>query len=492
MTARIDAKPTLHVTTAIPYVNAPPHLGFALELVLADAIARHARARGEDVLFSTGTDDNSLKNVRAAEEAGVPTRELIAANTARFRALDRVLDLSPDDFVQTSIDPRHRAAVAAAWAACAHAGDLERRPYRGWYCVGCEQFYEPGELAGDRCPEHDRPLELVDEENWFFRLSRWEPAVRELVESGRLRVEPPERAREVLALVRGGLRDVSVSRSASRARGWGLEVPGDPGQVVYVWFDALLNYVAAAGFPLDPARFARFWGAAGRRVHVIGKGITRFHAALWPALLLSAGLPLPTHLCVHGYLTVGGRKIGKSLGNAVDPEAIAARWGTDSLRYFLLRHVSAGQDADFDETRFARAYRAELANGLGNLVARTVALLARTGPVTAPAAAACLSGEALTARARALDAEIDACLAHFAPDGALRAVWRVVDAANKHLAETAPWSLAGAPRDASLYATVEALSAIGRALSPFLPATARAIARALASPGSRAPILFPK
>jgi methionyl-tRNA synthetase len=484
---------TLHVTTAIPYVNAPPHLGFALELVLADAIARHARARGVEVRFSSGTDDNSLKNVRAAEAAGVATRALVDANADRFRALGSVLDLSIDDFVRTSADPRHDAAVAALWRACARAGDLERRSYRGEYCVGCERFIDASELEDGLCPEHRTPPETVEEENWFFRLSRYERPIAEALESGRLRVHPPERAREALAFVRAGLRDVSVSRSQTRARGWGIPVPGDPTQVVHVWFDALAYYLASAGFADDPARLARLWAPGARRVHVIGKGILRFHAALWPALLLSAGLTLPSDLAVHGYLTVNGRKIGKSLGNALDPSVVAGAWGTDALRYFLLRHIGPTQDGDFDEARLARAYRAELADALGNLVARTAALAARCGPPRhEPGVDA--RGDALVACARALPARVDDAIARLSPDAALRAIWEVVGAANRHLNETAPWDAArtDAERSASVGAAVTALEILGAELGPFLPATARAIARRLADPSARLPVLFPK
>ena len=276
---------TLYVSTAIPYVNAPPHLGFALEMVLADALARHARAAGERVHFVSGTDENSLSNVRAAEAAGVPVRELVDANAARYRGLDRLLGASFDDFVRTSVDPRHFAAVHAIWNACARAGDLERRTYRGLYCVGCEQFYELDELDEGLCPEHRRAPEAVEENNWFFRLSRYERPIREALTSGRLRIEPRERAREVEQFLAGGPRDISVSRSRARARGWGIPVPGDPDQVVWVWLDALANYLATLGYPSDELQCRRFWTEADRRVHVVGKGIARFHAIVWPALL---------------------------------------------------------------------------------------------------------------------------------------------------------------------------------------------------------------
>ncbi|MFO0734597.1 MAG: methionine--tRNA ligase [Labilithrix sp.] len=470
------------ISTALPYVNAPPHLGFALEVVLADAIARHARARSKEVRFVSGTDDHSSKNVRAAERAGVSTRAYVDAAAGRYLALARVAGAAYDDFVRTSADPRHAAAVEALWEACRHAGDLEKRGYRGLYCAGCERFLEAGEV--EVCPEHGTKAEVVEEENWFFALSRYADRIRAALESGALRIHPPERANEVLRFLDTGLHDVSVSRPGGRTRGWGIPVPGDPDQTVYVWFDALASYVVSRDA----------WHGAERRIHVIGKGIARFHAVLWPALLLAAGLPLPTDLVVHGYVTVDGKKIGKSLGNAIDPGELAERFGTDALRYYLLRHVGAVNDADVSVERIATAYSSELADGLGNLLARTLGLVrARLGgerPTPEPGVDA--SSDALAARAEALQGEVDRALEGFAVDDALRAVFAVVAEANVHLARTAPWSADDGLRGASLGATCVALEAIARALGPLLPTTANRIAQALAAPAEPSPILFPK
>lgn len=492
--------PTIYLSTTIPYVNAPPHLGFALEVILADALARHARARGAEVHFTTGTDENSLKNVRAAEHAGTTTAALVDANAARYRDLERVVGASFDDFVRTSADPRHAAAVRALWTACAARGDLEKRRYRGLYCVGCEQFWEEPELVVGRCPDHDTVPEIVEEENWFFRLSRYGDRIREALRAGALVIHPRERSNEIERFLERGLRDVSVSRSRARARGWGLEVPEDPEQVVWVWFDALANYLATLGYPDDRERTERLWIRADRRVHVLGKGVARFHAVIWPAILLAAGLPLPTDLWVHGYVTVGGRKIGKSAGNAIDPAAIVSLHGTDALRYFLLRHVGPTNDADVDAQRIARAHDSELADGLGNLASRTLALVRRTlGGVVPSHAEPGLDpiGESLAARALDLERRVDEAFARLSPDEALRHVFEVVAAANKHLAETTPWALVSDPSAAARlraifhHATV-ALEAISRALGPLLPATADALSRALADPGAPSAVLFPK
>lgn len=300
---------TLYLSTSIPYVNAVPHLGFAQELVIADAMARHYRRRGFDVRFQTGSDENSLKNVRAAQDAGMPVSDWVAAHAEQFRSLRGTLDLSFDDFIRTSSEARHTVGVQALWERCMASGDLYRRHYRGLYCVGCEQFYEPGELVDGACPEHLAPLEMVEEENWFFRLSRYAEPLRTLIETDALRVQPAKRKREVLDFIDRGLRDFSVSRSRERAHGWGIPVPGDPDQVLYVWFDALGNYISALGYGSDDdKRFSRYWTRAARRIHVIGKGVVRFHAVYWPAMLLSAGAPLPTEIRIHDVPDCGGHQ----------------------------------------------------------------------------------------------------------------------------------------------------------------------------------------
>ncbi|MGL5866031.1 MAG: methionine--tRNA ligase [Dermatophilaceae bacterium] len=277
-----------YITTAIPYVNSTPHLGFAMELVEADVMARHWRHRGHDVRFLTGTDDNSLKNAIAAEAEGIPTGELVERNAQAFHDLRGPLQISVDDFIRTSADPRHQAGVERLWRASRDAGDLYRTHYTGLYCVGCEQFYAEAELVDRLCPEHATAPQSVSEENWFFRLSAYQDRLRELIESGQLRIEPPSRRNEVLGFIRQGLQDFSISRSTERARGWGIEVPDDPGQVVYVWWDALGNYITALDYGTDGENYHAWWENSDTRTHVIGKGIVRFHAVYWPAMLMSA------------------------------------------------------------------------------------------------------------------------------------------------------------------------------------------------------------
>jgi methionyl-tRNA synthetase len=488
-----------YITTAIPYVNGDPHLGHALEHVQADVLARHRRLRGDRVRFLRGTDDNALKNVDAAAAVGLPVATFVAEKAERFAELARPLELSNDDFIRTSSDRRHRPGVERLWRACADAGDLYQREYQGLYCSGCEAFLVPDDLADGRCREHGDAPEAIAERNWFFRLSRHQDALGKLIESGRLRIEPAHRRNEVLAFVRNGLADFSVSRAHERARGWGIPVPGDPSQVVYVWFDALANYVSALDYAGGGDAYRRWWRESDERLHVIGKGIVRFHAIYWPAILLSAGEPLPTTIFVHDYLTVRGQKLSKTLGNAVEPESLVERYGADAVRWWFLRDVPRSGDADFrEELLVARAN--ELADGLGNLISRTIALVSRSRPHGVRRAA---GTDALAFRCAALASAIDDALAVCDLRAAAAALWDVVVEANRFVSATRPWELAKAARggdtaaaerlDAVLGTLVEACDTIGTELGPFLPLAAERVARALDERDlNRARTLFPK
>ena len=453
MSTEVPVSERIYLSTTIPYVNARPHLGHALELVQADVLARHHRQRGDQVRFQTGTDDNSLKQVLAAQAEGVPVTDLVSRYAAEFEALREPLQLSFDDFIRTGSDPRHRPAAERLWRACAQRADLYRRPYEGLYCVGCEQFYRLAELAAGRCPEHGTEPELVAEENWFFRLSRYSGQLHELISSGRLRVEPGARRNEVLSFIAAGLEDFSISRSRERAHGWGIPVPGDPGQVIYVWWDALCNYISSLGYGTGGEGYPRWWRGSSRRVHVVGKGVLRFHAVYWPAMLLSAGEPLPTDVLVHDYLTAGGRKISKSGGATPDPVALARRFGTDAVRWWLLREVPRVGDADFTDERLTGRANTDLAGGLGNLVSRTVAMVHKYRDGTAPGGHGPLPADpaARPLRAACLDApgQVRAALDGHDFRAATAAVWRIVDEANRFIELTQPWLLARAERSAA-------------------------------------------
>jgi methionyl-tRNA synthetase len=505
--------PRTYITTTIPYVNARPHIGFALELVQADVLARFRRERGDTVRFQAGTDDNSLKNVLAAEAAGTPVREFVDRNAEAFLALGDALSLSVDDVIRTSRDPRHRPGVERFWRACAEAGDLYRHRYEGLYCTGCEQFYAAAELSDGRCPEHDTVPQPVAEENWFFRLSRYAGPLREAITTGRLRIEPAGRRNEVLAFIDRGLEDFSVSRPAERAGGWGIAVPGDPDQVIYVWFDALCNYVTALGYGTGDDGYRQWWtqdDPRGRRIHLVGKGVLRFHAVYWPAMLLSGRQPLPSDIFVHDYLTAGGRRISKSAGPVVsEPAALAAEYGADAVRWWLLREVPRVGDADFTVERLIARADDELANGLGNLVNRVVAMIHRYrdghlpdrpgtpglavgGPSGGPSSGPSGGAGDLDEACRQVAGLVDGALERFDFRQATAAVWAIADEANRFVNRVRPWDLAKAERDgdaragelldAVLRTLIGACQALGRELSPFLPDAAVRIA-AQCTPG---------
>jgi methionyl-tRNA synthetase len=476
-----------YVTTSIPYVNGEPHIGFALEAVQADVLARFARQRGDEVRSLSGTDENALTNVQAAEREGISTAALVERNAARFAALRGPLALSWDDFIRTSRDPRLVPGAQKLWRACVAAGDVYKRHYTGLYCVRCERFYRPDELIDGRCPIHGIVPEQVDEENYFFRLSRYESRLHELIASDALRVQPEHRKAEVLAFIGQGLADFSISRAAARGRGWGVPVPDDPAQVMYVWVDALSNYISALDYATDGPLFQRFWLENPRRVHVIGKDILRFHAVDWPALLLSAGLPVPTMIDVHEFLTLNGERISKSRGNTVDPVALASSYGADALRYWLLREMPRTSDGDFTVARLVERYERDLANDLGNLVNRVVSMVGRYrgGRVPAPAGLS-PSSEGLRWVADDLPAIVADTLDRFDFRAALEAIWLLVGAANRAVDERKPWELARAARagdgdadralDAVLAELAEAVRLLAWHLTPFIPDGAAAIA----------------
>jgi len=482
---------TYYVSTSIPYVNAAPHLGHALEYVQADTFARYRRLVGADTYFLTGTDENSLKNVLAAEREGVPVRDLVERYSRSFRQLTEALGVANDDFIRTSADARHLDGVRKFWDACRRSGDIYQRSYRGLYCVGCEQYYTPEELVDGRCPEHLTEPQLVEEENYFFRLSRYADRLASLIDSGELRIIPESRRNEARSFLAGGLADLSISRSSARAHGWGIPVPDDASQVIYVWFDALTNYITALGYADDSEQYRRYWRDNPRRVHAIGKGILRFHAIYWPAMLLSAGEPLPTDIFVHGYLTVDGQKISKSLGNAIDPIALVQRYGVDPVRYWLLRDVPPTGDVDYTDQRLEQRYTADLANGLGNLLHRSVSMLHRYRQgIVPPTGVSSAVDHDLATLAAGLAERIAVALGEeYDPQSALSAIWELVNRVNRYVQETTPWTLAQAERTGDLVARdrldtvlshlIESLRVIAEALRPFLPETAERIARQL-------------
>lgn len=463
-----------YITTAIPFVNAKPHIGFALEIVQTDALARYQRLFGRDVRFLTGSDENSLKNVQTAEAEGIPIAELVARNAHFFADMKRYLDLSNDDFIRTSSEERHRTGAQKLWRACVQRGDIYQKRYRGLYCVGCEQYYTPDELVDGKCPEHDTAPEMVEEENYFFKLSKYQQQLEDLIESDTYKIIPKTKKNEVLSFIRNGLQDLCFSRSMERAHGWGIKVPDDPTQVVWVWFDALSNYISALGYADDSELYKKYWVNCPERTHVVGKGIIRFHAVYWPAMLISAGVPLPHRLLVHGYVTIGGQKISKSLGNIIDPESLAGSYGTDQVRYFLLREISTSGDGDFTDERLAGRINSDLANDYGNLASRVFKMIeSYCGGVVREPKKLRNDDEELKSLALGLGDRVREAVAGFDLNTALAAVMDAVKATNRYVESNAPWRLHKENNqeriDTVLNTAAEALRICSVLLSPAMP-----------------------
>jgi methionyl-tRNA synthetase len=466
------------LTTAIDYVNSRPHLGTAYEKITADVIARFRRLTGTPTRFLMGNDEHSQNVYRRARELGLEPLAYCDQMEREFRDVWGRLDVSFDDFIRTS-EPRHRAGVTRMVERIAAAGDLYGGFYEGYYCVSCEAFKPEKDLVDGVCAVHGTPPEWIREKNHFFRLSKYrEPLLRHLGEHPEF-VEPEIRRNEILRLLEGGLDDISISRAG---QSWGIPLLHDPSSVVYVWFDALINYISAVGYGADDALFERWWPAD---LHVIGKDITRFHCVVWPAMLMSAGLALPRQIFGHGFVQFKGQKLSKSLGTAVDPLQAAQRFGPDPLRLYLVKEIPYGQDGDFSWERFEERYNVDLANNLGNLVNRVAVMVDkyRRGRV----AAASDSGGPLPSIAEQVTRRYRDAMEHYSLHLAAGALFDLVDATNEYIASTEPWTLARSPQgnerlDQVLAETVEALRIAGILLLPIMP---RSAAEILARMGER-------
>ncbi len=475
-----------YLTTAIDYVNSSPHLGTAYEKIAADCLVRAHRRLGCDVRFVMGNDEHSTNVEKAAKAAGLTPREYTDRMEGVFRDAWERLDISYDDFIRTS-EPRHHAAVREIVRRVREAGWLRKDKYSGWYCEGCEAFYTEKDLVDGLCPNHRTKPRWVEEENWFFALSRFQGPLLEHIRANPGFIRPPARRNEIVSFLESGLSDISVSRAGVT---WGIAFPDDPDHVVYVWFDALTNYLSATGFGTDDAASARWWPAD---VHVVGKDITRFHCVIWPAMLMAAGLPLPRTVFGHGFIYHSGEKMSKSLGNIVNPLEVVARTGPDALRYFLLREISFGKDGDFTWDGFITRTNADLANDLGNLLKRTTEMTLKflDGRIAAGRdAGPDRTGLAAVAAVAARD--VEAAYRDLDPTAALEAAWQLVRAANRAVQETKPWELAKDPARADELAGVlseilEAIRIAGELLEPAIPRKARRLRERLGLPGDPAP-----
>lgn len=460
----------VYITTAIPYVNGEPHAGHALEFIQADAFARYWRGRlgHTHVHLQTGSDENSLKNVQAAEKAGEDVATFVERHAAKFQELIPLMNLSFDDFIRTR-EERHIKGAQKLWSAC-KPEDIYKKPYKGLYCVGCEIFYTEAECPDGICPIHKTELEMIEEENYFFRLSAYQERLEELIEKDELKIMPKERKNEVLSFIRQGLQDFSISRSQERAKHWGIPVPGDEAQVMYVWFDALSNYINAIGYADDAPEFERFWGEGARKTHIIGKDITRFHAIYWPAMLLSAGILLPTEIYVHGFFTVEGEKMSKSLGNVTHPRELVDRYGNDALRYFMLREIPYNADGDLSKARLDERH-SELANRLGNLVGRVAAM-----------ANSYFEGKLDRVEMKWHDREekLDTAMNELRFKAYIDEVFEVVDHANEIIDHEEPFKLVKVDPDRAkkiLSELAEMIRFCGRRLAPIIPEASAEILR---------------
>lgn len=470
-----------YLTTAIAYVNAAPHLGHALEFAQADVIARYQRLHRKETALVTGADENSLKNVHAAERAGMSTPALCERNAGIFKGMAEAIGLTYTNFSRTSDQEIHWPGVRKLWGLCEKSGDIYKKKYRGLYCVGCESFYEESELVEGLCPEHRIAPEMVEEENYFFRLSRYQDKLEKLIESGELEVHPESRRNEVLSFIRSGLKDFSISRSVARAKGWGVPVPGDETQMMYVWFDALSTYLTGIGYGQDDETFRRFWPADA---HVIGKGILRFHAVYWPAMLLSAGLPLPKSVFVHGYITVEGQKMSKTLGNIIDPFYLIERYGRDPLRYALLSEVPTFSDGDFSERMLIEKNNNELLANLGNLVNRTMVFLERNFGGKVPVAGDLTEDDRrFLGKQKELISQITKEMESFGiREGINLIMGHFCKNANRYFQETKPWELVKSDRARAgtvLGILASQVKDAGILVEPYLPDTSEAIFRQL-------------
>lgn len=448
------------VATSIPYVNGEPHIGFGMELIQADVLARAARGRGEQVMFSTGSDEHGGKVADKAKELGLETKAYTDKMSQSFRDLGKLLNVSNDRFIRTT-DAAHEQRAQIIWQKLAQ--DIYKNKYVGWYCQGCEAFVTEATAKENNglCPIHKTSYQKLEEENYFFRLSKYAPAVQAAIEKDELRIVPETRKREIMQVFKEGLSDISISRPKDKIS-WGVPVPGDETQVMYVWFEALMNYITVLGYP-EHQDFATFWPA---NVQVIGKDILRFHAGIWPGVLLGLGLPLPQMLYVHGFITVDDQKISKSLGNVIHPKEIVEKYGADAFRYYFLRHIPAYEDGDFSWTKLEAAYNNELANELGNAVQRTAAMITKyqEGIIgTMP-------------DAEHDTASYDEALALCKFDRALDSIWDRVRGLNQYIDQQKPWMIAknNEPEHLQEVLAYQAacLLAIAGLLEPFMPETA--------------------
>lgn len=468
-----------YITTTLPYVNAQPHIGFALEIVQADALARYQRQNGADVFFNTGTDEHGLKIYRQAEALKIDTQKYCDANAAQFDRLKKALNLSYNNFIRTT-DEHHLLAAQEFWRRCDKNGDIYKKNYKVKYCVGCELEKSESELVADKCPLHpDLKIEIIEEENYFFRYAKYQKKLLALYQKNSDFVVPSFRLNEIAKFTERGLEDFSVSRLKEKMP-WGVSVPSDDEHVMYVWFDALVNYISALGWPDNPAKFNAWWPA----VQIAGKDNLRQQSSMWQAMLFSAGITPSKQILIHGFINSHGQKMSKSLGNVVDPFALVDQYGTDALRYYLLGEIKPFEDGDFTMEKFIEKYNADLANGLGNLVARVTNLVEKNN----------LIFKSKTGRDKILKKTFDQKMAAYKFDEALRVLWDKLHACDEIITRSEPWKIKD---DVQLKKILEPITTdilnVAELLTPFMPDSAnKIIANLTAQKIKKNESLFPR
>ncbi|MEI7424600.1 MAG: methionine--tRNA ligase [Candidatus Staskawiczbacteria bacterium] len=470
-------KNKFYITTSIPYTNAPPHIGFALEIIQADVLARYHKNMGDDVFFLTGTDEHGIKTLRIAREAGKDPKVFADEISQKFRDLTNILNISNDDFIRTTDEIRHKPAVEKLWRALDKAGDIYKKKYKGYYCPGCEAFKTDKEIVDCKCPIHLKELEIIEEENYFFRLSKYNKKIEEAIESGEIKIVPEGKKNETLSMLKQGMEDVSFSRTKDKY--WGFEVPGDSEQVMYVWCDALPNYISAIGYENDEKKFKKYWPA---NVHCLGKDIMKFHTIFWPAMLMSANIALPKSIFVHGFINVAGQKMSKSLGNVIDPFELVKKYGADAVRYYLLRELTPTEDGDFTYEKFEQRYNSDLAGGIGNLVARTLGIYSKIDGFKEKKPSNKIKGKITESLGIYKSAIND-----FKFNDALFVIWDVIAFCDKYINEFELWKSKDEQVISDLFF---AIKEIGILLEPFLPETAEKIKKAVETKVSEN--LFPR
>lgn len=465
-----------YITTAIPYVNGKPHIGHALEYFQADTVRNYQKLLGKATLLLSGADENALKNVQAAEKEGTPIQDFLDKNSEVFRSAFEKLGVKIDVFERGSDSLSHFPGVQKLWNLCLENGDIYKKEYTGLYCVGCESFKTETDLIDGKCPDHLTVPEKITEENYFFKLSNYQKILLEKIESNEIKIIPENKKSEIVSFISSGLEDFSISRSKERAKGVGVPVPGDPNQVMYVWFDALAIYITGIGYGTDEEKFQKWWPAD---VHVIGKDINRFHTVYWPAMLLSAKLPLPKCVLIHGFITSNGQKMSKTLGNVIDPFEMVEKFGLEPFRYFLLSQIPTNDDGDFTQERFKEVYTSELSNGLGNLVAR-VAKLAENNNIS------------IDPYNNSFVPEVEDDLKDFRFNIAIQRIRGIIAALDKSVNESKPWELKGDEAVNVITVLSKGVQQVAFNLQPFLPETARKILNQFSGEIKSSSPLFPR